>query len=115
MIHTPAFTVGKASAVSLLSVLCLKFRFPRFLSGFLPLRFHSLSSTPPARQTVAPSIAQSYQCNLIDTDNSSNTYTSGSSLLCLSIPVASVYCGQIIICGFQKEQEVCLLIAVEKA
>lgn len=39
------------------------------------------SSTTPARQTVAPSIAYSYHSYLIHTDNSSYTYTSALSLL----------------------------------
>lgn len=54
-----------------------------FRSEF-PLAFHSsgfsMSSTTPARQTTAPSIAQSYQSNLMHTDNSSYTSTSGLSL-----------------------------------
>lgn len=104
----------------------IMFRFP---SVFLFLCFFSLSSTTPARQTVAPSTRR-YQSNLIHTDNSSYTYTLGLSLshakfnhtcgLCVDFKKWGWWCGlqTCFVCfciyAFEIKRSVCLVVVVEK-
>lgn len=112
------YWTSKAGAVFLHSACTCPILFftSDFYFGFLLLWLCSLSSTTPARQTAAPSIAQSYQSNLTLTDNISYTCTPGLSLLHAKFNplVACVYSGQITICrlGWWGGSQTCFLFII---